>query len=558
MPPRGTSTGRRREGDPPLHGVDRSGHLRAFPCGAAPPVATVPRCASSSPVACPAAPPGRWPSARSSSSSRRRRPSAPPRPGPIVPSPGRPAARTLPTCSTHGHAATGRSASSATSCRSPRHATASRPAELRTLLRTDRTAWVDVDGLASTSSSPARGRRRDAGATAGAAVAPLAETFALHSNPGREPDDLPRRRRRRRVGDGVELPSRRSPPGSHPAWDPAGNGAAFSDSERVDGAGGLGDRGRGLRALRRRRDHRRTRATAAWSAARRATPTYGTRVLVTPSDDPFEQDLRHRSCGGVAYLSVFDGSDTSTSPRGSSRRPSATTPRTWPRPPSHEAGHNLGLDHDGTGVRGLLHRARQLGADHGRRLLQAARRSGAAGSYPGANNHPGRPRAILTGYLGLRHGRGPRIRGHPGHPAAGAAVITRRGDVDTYLLGTCAAGTVVEVAPAARRPEPRRAAVLRDAGGTRGRVVAARLRLRRRHHRDRPRRQPHRPGDRHRLDPSRSTASARAPGRNGGYDDYGSLGAYTVSAPGCDGDGPGRRAERSAHPVAGSAPASTA
>ena len=148
-------------------------------------------------------------------------------------------------------------------------------------------------------------------------------------------------------------------PGSHPAWDPAGDGPSFSDGERAkvqqvwamvaedyapfDVDVTTQDPG-----------------TAGLVRSSSSDTVYGTRVLVTPSDDPFA-----KICTGAAAASPTSASSTAS---GTYYQPAWVFPQALGNDPkniaeaaAHEAGHNLGLDHDGTAAAGLLHRARRRG-----------------------------------------------------------------------------------------------------------------------------------------------------------------------------------------------------
>ena len=319
-------------------------------------------------------------------------------------------------CSTPPSAAVRRSGSSATSSTWPPRATTCAPR----------------------SSAPCCGRTRASGSTRGAALLrrpgagpdpgrggdagggrTAVGDLRAAQQPGGEPDDPARLRRRRGVRHRAGTRSRTSRPGDHPAWDPAGDGPAFSDGERakvqqvwamvaedyapfdVDvttqdpGAAGM------------------VRSSS-------SDTVYGTRVLVTPSDDPFAK-ICSRACGGVAYIGVFDRR------RARYYQPAWVFPQALGNDPkniaeaaSHEAGHNLGLDHDGTAAAGLLRRARRVGADHGRRLRPAV---GAVepGLVPRRQQPAGRPEHPDR-LPGAAAGRGRGSRGHP----LGAARRARR------------------------------------------------------------------------------------------------------------------------------------
>ena len=207
-------------------------------------------------------------------------------------------------------------------------------AELRTLLRTDESVWIDPEGMLYYV-DPAPRPTPDAGETP-AAAAPLSETFELHSNPGASRTILLDFDGAEVTGTGWNALPLNVTPGSHPAWDPAGDGPSFSDGERAkvqqvwamvaedyapfDVDVTTQDPG-----------------TAGLVRSSSSDTVYGTRVLVTPSDDPFAK-ICSLGCGGVAYISVFDDVGTYHQPAWVFPQGWATTPRTSPRrPPTRRA-----------------------------------------------------------------------------------------------------------------------------------------------------------------------------------------------------------------------------
>lgn len=403
-----------------------------------------------------------------------------------------------------------------------------RPAELRDLLRTDASVWVDPEGLVYFVDSMASAPSAEEAPTA--AAAPLTETFALHSNPGASLTIL-------LDFDGASVSGTAwnehagVTPGDHPAWDPAGNGAAHSDNELLmiqkvwamvaedyapfDVDVTTEDPGE-----------------AGMVRSSSGDGVYGTRVLVTPSDDPFLK-ICDRSCGGVAYIKVFDRIGTYNQPAWVFPQTLGNDPKSVAEAATHEAGHNLGLDHDGTSTQGYYagHGAWApiMGSGYGRPLVQWSR-----GSYPGADNQQDDLR-VISGFLGVRPDEAAASPATPSLLAGGEAVIGSSDDVDAYLLGTCAAGAVVDVLPAAVGPNLDVRAVLYDSAGTQRSVSQPTSGF----------------GDGTTgsgLGGSLAVPSAGAgwvltvdgsgedSWTTNGYDDYGSLGVYTVSAPGCDGE----------------------
>lgn len=406
-----------------------------------------------------------------------------------------------------------------------------RPAELRTLLRTDSAVWVDPQG-AVFYVDPAHGAADGADGPgvqrSQAQTAPLSETFQLHSNPGASRTIL-------LDFDGAYVDGTAwnaqsgVTPATHPAWDPSGDGAGFNDRERqlvqqvwamvaedyapfdVD----VTTEDLGLDRIER---------------SSSSDAVYGTRVLVTPSDDPFLK-ICNRQCGGVAYLNVYDHVGSGYQPSWVFPQALGDSAKNIAEAATHEAGHNLGLEHDGGATfdyytgHGVW--APIMGVGYGRPLVQWS-----AGSYSGANNGQD-DLAILTGYLGKRQDEAAGSVDAPGMLPDGEAVISTPADVDAFVLGSCTADAVVSVQPTALAPNLDIRATLVDAVGVE-RVVDAPV-----------------SGFGDGTTATGLGASLSVPAGDewvltvdgvgegswagGGYDDYASLGAYTVSAPGCDG-----------------------
>ena len=262
--------------------------------------------------------------------------------------------------------------------------------------------------------------------------------------------------------------------------------------------------------------------------------TYGTRALITPSPDAWSK-LCQSQCGGVAYLGVY----------GDSGDPSPTQPA-WVFPPalgndpkavaeavSHEVGHNLNLTHDGNATsdydEGHGAWAPIMGASYYEPITQWSQ-----GSYVGANNSQD-DLASITGYLPRRADEaGSTVVGAAALPATGvSSYITDRTDVDAFRLGSCGSGATATISPAEVGADLDVRASLLDPGGA---VVAT--------------------SDPASAQVDRETASGMGasltiPAGTGstllvdgtgngpwstGYDDYASLGAYTVSVTGCTSD----------------------
>lgn len=402
-----------------------------------------------------------------------------------------------------------------------------RPAELRTLLRTDRAAWVDPEGrLFYVEPVPERAAPREPALAE--PVAPLADTFALHSNPGADLTILLDVDGATEVGAGWSLYDLAE---EQPAWDPGQNGAAFSDAERLMVQQVWASVAEDYRAF----DVDVTTEDPGPAGLVRdrgvGDDEYGTRVLITP-DDTAHASICQTTCGGVAYVGVFDEYDGYLLPAWVFPQALGDSPKAVAEAASHEAGHNLGLDHDGDAsydyFDGQGSWAPIMGVGYYRPVSQWSR-----GSYPGATNQQD-DLAVIAGYLGLRPDEADGTPVSPAPLPVAEAVIATPGDVDAFQLGGCPAGTVVDVLPTALSPNLDISAELHRAGGEAvvGSAPASGF------------------GDGVTATGMGASLTVPEAAENwvvtvggagdgswaaGGYDDYGSIGAYTVVAPGCDG-----------------------
>jgi PKD repeat protein len=186
--------------------------------------------------------------------------------------------------------------------------------------------------------------------------------------------------------------------------------------------------------------------------------TFGTTVLVT------QRTFYSCSCGGVAYIGVFD--DTSNYYKPALvfyDRLGAGNEKYVAEAISHEAGHNMGLHHDGTSATGYYQGhgsgatgwAPIMGVGYYQSLVQWSK-----GEYADANNKEDDYAVVASNGLPLRAddhggttGTATRLAGTTVNGATtvkGAGIIERAGDVDVFSF-VAGAGTInLAVNPSAR------------------------------------------------------------------------------------------------------------
>jgi PKD repeat protein len=201
--------------------------------------------------------------------------------------------------------------------------------------------------------------------------------------------------------------------------------------------------------------------------------TFGTTVLIT------KRTFYNCSCGGVAYLGVFDDTRDFYKPAlvfydalgGGNEKYVAEAA-------SHEAGHNMGLHHDGTSSQGYYTGhgsgatgwAPIMGVGYYKELVQWSK-----GEYTGANNKED-DYAVMAA-----NGLAPRADDHGNSIAAatplaattangtstldGSGFIERPADVDAFYFVAAPGTFSIAVSPAKRSPDLDIRAELLDATG---------------------------------------------------------------------------------------------
>ena len=172
---------------------------------------------------------------------------------------------------------------------------------------------------------------------------------------------------------------------------------------------------------------------------------YGTRVVISPTNSIYSDC----SCGGVAYVGVFDtpSSHSYFQPAWVFTRGVGTGSKSIAEAASHEAGHNLGLRHDGNATSAYYSGhgvwAPIMGVGYYKPLSQWSR-----GEYTGANN-PEDDLAIISSNGpapvtdDVADGRASAVDIQPGTTSG---EISTRADVDWFRF-TASGTTTVAVTP---------------------------------------------------------------------------------------------------------------
>ena len=402
--------------------------------------------------------------------------------------------------------------------------------EMRDLLQ-DPTVRLTDGGRAYVVDPAAPASLNRAAPTVAQAVAPLPQTFRLHSNPGAKRtiflDFDGTTVKKTAWNDQVDVRN-----GEHSGWDPGNNGRKFSAREQrmvqsvwarvaedyapfaVDVTTQQPNEDRIHRTNRRDK-------------------VFGTRVLISDSRQAHTA-ICNRQCGGVSFLNIF------SVPGRAHRRhqPAWVFPaglgqdvKAVAEAATHEAGHTFGLVHDGQVLvtdyyQGHGAWAPIMGAAYFRPITQWSN-----GAYNLANARQDDIRIIAARGAPFRHdeaGGKPKSAAH--RLPNGAAYISRRSDVDVYRLGKCSGRIKVRALGAPISPNlDIRLRLLRN-----GKVVDSADPASGRVSRDRAKglnaalKQKAKRGTYYvavdgvgRGDPSTS------------YNDYGSLGAYRLKVSGC-------------------------
>jgi len=345
------------------------------------------------------------------------------------------------------------------------------PDQLNLQLRIDRALAVDPKGrLLYTDPLPQGGLplMQGSGETA---PAPLADTFKLHSKPGSsrilfldfDGHVISGTAWNQNNNGGLDIVA--------PPFDTDGNPGVFSDAERIRIQEIWSRVAEDYAPF----DVDVTTELASEAQITRSTSTdleFGTRVLISPISSYFG------SYGGIAYVGVYD----STGSNHSYYQPALVFPENlgsgWPKyvaeAASHEAGHNLGLGHDGTSTVGYYQGhgsgetgwAPIMGVGYYQNLSQWSR-----GEYPGANNLEDDFTVIRSNGLSFRTDDHGNSSAAATYLPAGTQVsvdgnLETNTDTDVFAFTTGAGQISVSVSPVKYGPNVDLLIELRDSAGT--------------------------------------------------------------------------------------------
>ncbi len=343
-----------------------------------------------------------------------------------------------------------------------------RSQELQSLLLEDGSMAIDRAGrLHFTDPAPTAGTLVADATAPEAALAPLADTFKLHSRLGAKRIVFLDFDGHLISGTGWNTSYNGGRDIVAPPWDIDGSPTTFSDVERTR-----------IQQIWQRVaedyapfDVDVTTELANESQITRSTTTdeyHGTRVLISPISSYFG------NYGGIAYLGVFDDVGDTYKPALVFPENLAHGEKYIAEAVSHEAGHNLGLNHDGTAATGYYEGhgtgvtgwAPIMGAGYYKNVTQWSK-----GEYSGANNKQDDLAIMQTYGLPMRaddHASSASAASYlpAGTQLSASGVIERSTDVDVFAFTTGAGVISVQVFGGDLGPNLDILAELRDANGT--------------------------------------------------------------------------------------------
>ena len=408
-------------------------------------------------------------------------------------------------------------------------------AHTRGILRHDPTARVDATGHLYYVDRPIPAR--PGVATTAPAPYPYGQTFQLHSKPGSAHTiflDF----------DGAHVAGTAwnasgLPVGDYVGWDPSGDGFTTFSTAEQDAIQSVWQRVA--------EDYAPFDVDVTTQDPGDAVlgTAYGTRALVSQDAGAWDA-LCDQQCGGIAYIGVFDlpvgDGHAYYQPAWIFTGGSGDDPKGIAEALTHEVGHNMGLDHDGTGYGGPGNINTQQGYYQGHAdwapIMGAAYYQPVSqwshGEYANAGNPDQDDVAVIAASTaGYRADEAGGTVATAAPLTAGTAYVTTRTDVDVYAVGHCTGSVAVTATPAPTSPDLDIALSLLDGSGN---VVATA---------DPPSARANDDvatglGATINQSVADGTYAVRVDGvgtgnPTTGYNDYGSLGAYTLTVGGCGG-----------------------
>jgi hypothetical protein len=333
------------------------------------------------------------------------------------------------------------------------------PAQLRSNLLTDPTLFVDAqDELLYVEPTGEQAQAAEAVAGAGAAAIDPAAALTLHSRPGSS-----------RViyldFDGQTL--------ANTAWNGKTGGACYADPYDSDGVPAAFSQTEltqiaGVWA-RVAEDYAPfdvdvttvDPGTAAITRSSQSDSRYGTRVLVTrsvsvcPNGKTLYASVCSSGCGGIAYVGVFDqtGNHPYYQPALVFQNGVGSGQKNIAEAGAHEAGHNLGLSHDGNATSAYYSGhgswAPIMGVGYYKAITQWSK-----GEYAGANQTQDDLAVIQSNGARTIRDDYPDNKPQPLSPSSVATgIISTRGDVDVFSITVTQQSTItVTATPVATSP----------------------------------------------------------------------------------------------------------
>ncbi len=316
------------------------------------------------------------------------------------------------------------------------------PTGLKRLLTEDHTAWLSVEGqVFFTEETPEEVSGGASGANPSANLAPAhatSQTFALHSNTSAartlflDFDGATIEGTKWNTSNGGKIAD-----GNHAGWDSDGAPSTFSSSEHAwiqEVWREVAESYAPMNVDVTTQDP----GQAAWTRTSSSDTKYGTRVVITSS-----KTAQTQACGGclgIAWLGTFDMVDSVAAyqPAWVFATNRNFAPMIVAQAAAHEAGHNLGLSHDGLGgdsyYGGTQAWGPIMGSSQTRAISQFSK-----GEYSGANQTEDDFAVMQANGLPLRAddhgsttGTASQLGALPSYAANG--IISTRTDLDLFAI----------------------------------------------------------------------------------------------------------------------------